>query len=95
MGSDDFRVLFSPGFNFGEEYDSEVLVNYNVECPEDKPSAYFFITDLVLEGECEGVYVHIIMHTIQFSTHIIYSNVNTNPQHGKLQVAIVSVFHTL
>ena len=65
LGSDDLRVIFSPGFNLGSQYTNEWLVNYNIQCPENK-LAYFRTTDFALEEECEGLYVHCTLLVLVF-----------------------------
>lgn len=50
LGTDDLRIIYSPGVYLDELYDNQLLVEYNVECKPDQ-LAFFNVTFLDIEGE--------------------------------------------
>ena len=57
-GTEELRFIYSPGFELipQENYPSQVLVNYSIQCGEGD-RAFLYITELDLRENCDGVCV--------------------------------------
>jgi hypothetical protein len=50
LGTDEMRILYSPGFYSGEQYKNKLRVEYLVQCDTDE-LAFYNITHLDLQGK--------------------------------------------
>jgi hypothetical protein len=48
-GTDNTKIIYSPGFILGKKYDNQILGQYNIKCDEGR-LAFFSVTEIDLQG---------------------------------------------
>ncbi|CAI8027326.1 hypothetical protein GBAR_LOCUS15632 [Geodia barretti] len=55
VGTVHTKIIYSPGFILGEEYDNQLLGQYNIKCDEGR-LAFYEVTEIDLQGREDCVY---------------------------------------